>query len=146
MLQACQRGGAVRSRLAPDQKSYEPMETKQLGCGPVCCSQLCDKALGAICLEGAVFRIAVAQFVGKTSDGPLLLLLDGFYKIMKTMYLEIVGDGFVDDWFFVLPTPCHGECAGLEGGGCPLCSTGKGRRGACGSGGRASGRTTLGTV
>ena len=111
----------TRYRLARDKRSYEPMESKQFGCGPGCCGQFCDKALGAICLEGAVFRIAAAQFGGKTSNGPLALLVDGFYKIMKSLYPEIDGDGFVDDLFFFISTLWHGECVGLEGG-CAQCA------------------------
>ena len=50
------------------------------GYGPGGCRYFCDKALGCICLEGANFRIAAAQFGGKMSNGQLSLLVVAFIR------------------------------------------------------------------
>ena len=126
VLGGCLRVAQVvnRWRLSASMRSYELFKSKRFGCGPGTgpggCGGFCDKALGAICLEGAIFRIAAAQFGGRTSNGPLALLVDAFYQILRRLAQEIDGGAFVDDLFFFLVTLWHGECAGLAGG-CTEC-------------------------
>jgi len=122
VLRGCLRKAQeiYRWRLSASRKGYEVFKTKRFGCGPGTgpggCSGFCDKAMGGICLEGAIFRVAATQFGGKTSNAPLSLLVVAFYQILKREAPEIDGGAFVDDLFFFLVTLWHGQCAGLEGG------------------------------
>ena len=118
VLAGCLRPAAeaIRWVLSPDQRAYVAMRSKQFGCGPGTCSGFCEKAMGAISLDGHILRLACAQFGGRTSNGPLALLVDGFYSILRRVNPTVDGGGFVDDLWFYLTMSDHGECKGLAEG------------------------------
>jgi len=66
-------------------------------------------------------RFATVQFGGRTSNGPLSLLVDALFEILRRLKPDIGGGGFVDDLMFWLLFIWHGLCAGLDGG-CEQCA------------------------
>ena len=107
--------------LAADKKSYVPIRSRRFGCGPESCAGNCDKAWSGVCLGGHLMRFATVQFGGRTSNGPLSLLVDALFEILRRLKPDIGGGGFVDDLMFWLLFIWHGLCAGLDGG-CEQCA------------------------
>ena len=67
-------------------------------------------------MDGHILRLACAPFGVQTSNGPLALLVDGFYSILRRVNPAVERGGFVDDLWFYLTMSEHGECKGLAGG------------------------------
>ena len=67
-------------------------------------------------MDGHILRLACAPFGVRTSNGPLALLVDSFYSILRRVNPAVERGGFVDDLWFYLTMSEHGECKGLAGG------------------------------
>ena len=111
----------IRWILRVDEKGYEPLISKVFGCNAEDCSNACDKAMLAICLENHYMRLCCTQFGHKTSHGPLAILTEAFILYL-TRNLGLDGASYVDDLYMALRIMSHGACGGLEEG-CVVCQS-----------------------
>ena len=96
------------------------------GCDPSSCLGGCDKDLSGIMIEGHVFRFASCQFGQKTAGSPLGAIVRSVARFFARLPDPIHVAAWVDDLIFIMSTPEHGLCDGLEGG-CDVCAEYYGR-------------------
>ena len=109
----------IRWIIKADETGYEGYESRLFGCDAEDCSNACDKAMLAVCLENHYMRLCCTQFGHKTSHGPLAILTEAFILYISRN-LGLDGASYVDDLYMALMVLLHGDCAGLEGG-CSEC-------------------------